>query len=304
MKVTHPARPVGRTALFLTVAAAVSAPLAAQAGPLPDPGQRVVLVTGSTSGLGREVARSLAAEGDHVILHGRNEERGRELLDEINGAGAGSARFYRADFASLDQVRELASAIQRDYDRLDVLVNNAGVVVPELRMTEDGNELTFQVNYLAHYLLTEQLLPLIRASAPARIVNVSSLGSAPFDWDDPQALNQPYDAGGAYGRSKHAQVMYTIDLAAELEGSGVLVNALHPETFMDTNMVRSMGVEPRSSVLTGRDNVLQLINDDVGTGEYYVDGQPAKAPSPQAYEAEARARLEALSDDLVRAHRR
>jgi NAD(P)-dependent dehydrogenase (short-subunit alcohol dehydrogenase family) len=271
----------------------------AQTGPLPEPDQRVVLVTGSTSGLGREVARSLAAEGAHVIVHGRSAERGLALVDEINDSGTGSARFYAADFASLDRVRELAAAIRREYDRLDVLVNNAGVIVQERRMSEDGYELTFQVNYLAHYLLTRELIPLLRDSAPARIVSVSSIASSPLEWDDPMGLESPYEAGAAYGRSKRAQVMHTVDLALELAGSGVVANALHPETFMDTNMVLSMGAQPRSSVLDGRDNVLQLIDAEVGSGDFYLEGKPTRSLHEQAWDARERGRLRTLSDRLV-----
>lgn len=273
--------------------------LHAQTGPLPGPDQRVALVTGSTSGLGREVARSLAAEGIHVIVHGRSSERGLALVEEINGAGLGSARFQPADFASLDEVRELAAAIRRDYDRLDILINNAGVILPERRMSRDGYELTFQVNYLSHYLLTRELLPLLRASAPARIVHVSSIASNPIDWDDPMALESPYDAGAAYGRSKRAQAMHAAEMAGELEGSGVVVNSLHPETFMDTNMVLSMGAQPRSSVLDGRDNVLQLVFEEVGSGDFYLEGEPTRDLHDQAWDPGERARLEALSARLV-----
>ena len=166
-------------------------------------------------------------------------------------------------------------------------------------MSEDGYELTFQVNYLAHYLLTQELLPLLRSSTPARIVNVSSIASAPLDWDDPMGLEGRYDAGAAYGRSKRAQAMHAVDLARELEGSGIVVNALHPESFMDTNMVLSMGAEPRSSVLDGRDNVLQLIREEVGSGDFYVDGEPTREIHGQAWDAGERARLKALSERLV-----
>ena len=284
---------------LVSVLALGVAPLSAQSGPLPEPGQRVALVTGSTSGLGREVARSLAGEGAHVIIHGRSAERGLALVEEINGQGRGSARFYQADFASLEQGRQFAAVIRRDYDRLQVLVNNAGVIVQERRMSQDGYELTFQVNYLAHYLLTEELMPLLRESAPARIVNVSSIASAPIDWSDPMALESPYDAGAAYGRSKRAQAMHAVDLAEELEGSGVIANSLHPETFMDTNMVLSMGAQPRSSVLDGRDNVLQLIDGEVGSGDFYLEGEPSRAIHDQAWDANERARLKALAQRLV-----
>ena len=164
---------------------AAAQPASTSAGSVPTPSQRVALVTGSTDGLGREVARRLAAEGAHVIVHGRNAERGKAVVDEINAAGKGSARFYQADFASLAEVRSLADAVTRDYPRLDLLVNNAGVVVRDGRqVSKDGHELHFAVNYLSGYLLTYKLLPLIEKGRSPRIVNVSSLSAAPIDFTD------------------------------------------------------------------------------------------------------------------------
>lgn len=289
--------------LLFGLALAIPAPSSSQAtGPSPDATQRVVLITGSTSGLGREVARSLAANGDHVIIHGRSEERAGELVDEINSGTPGSARFYRADFASLDEVRDLAQAIRRDYDRLDVLVNNAGILLvddPVRRVSEDGHELTFQVNYLAAYLLTDLLLPLLRESAPSRIINVASRSASRVDFDN-LMLERGYNGSRAYGQSKVAQVMHTIDLAEALEGSGVTVNALHPASQMDTNMIVGAGMRPRSSVMEGRDNVLQLIDgESLGTGLFFMDGRPARTRDPQPYDAAARARLHEISERLI-----
>ncbi len=261
---------------------------------------RVVLVTGSTGGLGREVALRLAAEGDHVIVHGRSRERGESLVRDIEASGVGSARFYPADFGSLDNVRSLAEAIRRDYDRLDVLVNNAGILVsPDRRpVSEDGYELHFQVNYLAGFLLTRLLLPLLEESAPARVVNVSSIAAAPLDFDN-LMLEEGYSTGRAYGQSKLAQVMFTISLAGRLEGTGLTVNALHPATFMDTDMVRAFGVTPRSTVDEGADAVMHLIDGhDVGSGEYY-DGLERSRAAAQAYDADVRARLWAVSEELT-----
>jgi len=262
----------------------------------------VVLVTGSTGGLGREIALALAAEGDHVIVHGRSEERGAALVREISADLEGSARFYRADYASLDQVRALADDLIRDYSRIDVLVNNAGVLFaddPERHLSSDGYELTFQVNYLAPYLLTELLVPLMRRSAPTRIVTVASTSAAPLDFGN-LMLERGYTGWGAYNQSKLAQVMHTIDLAAELDGSGVTVNALHPATLMDTGMVLSNSIEPMSSVMDGRDRVLQLVNgESIGTGAFYVNGEPSTARDPQAYDAEVRARLRQVTERLI-----
>jgi NAD(P)-dependent dehydrogenase (short-subunit alcohol dehydrogenase family) len=285
----------------LAGAAAVTSP-ASEAQSTPRPGQKVALVTGSTSGLGRELALRLGAMGMHVIVHGRDEERGREVVAEIEGEGSGSARFYAADFGSLAQVRQLAQAVLRDYDRLDVLVNNAGIgSSPDERLvSDDGLELRFQVNYLSHYLLTKMLMPRVLASAPARIVNVSSAAQTPIDFDDVM-LENGFNGGRAYAQSKLAQVMFTFDLAEELAGKGVVVNTLHPATYMDTRMVRRAGVTPRATVDEGADAVMRLVTDDVGSGGYFM-GQRAGRANPQAYDEEARSKLRTLAEELIAAH--
>lgn len=277
----------------------VSAPSApAQQGRPPAPDQRVVLVTGSTSGLGREVALRMGSRGAHVIVHGRDEERGMTVVEEIN-AGPGSARFYRADFASFDNVRALASAILRDYERLDVLVNNAGFgSAPDERwLSEDGHEFRFQVNYLAPFLLTNLLKERLTASAPSRIVNVSSLAQAPIDWDDVM-IEHDFSGGRAYGQSKLAQVGHTFDLHEELGGSGVIVNALHPATYMPTGMVQRLGVTPRATIDEGADAVMQLIVGDVEGGQFFNQMTPRRAHA-QAYDMESRERLRDLSRRLT-----
>ncbi|MFV8816566.1 SDR family NAD(P)-dependent oxidoreductase [Haliea sp. E17] len=266
---------------------------------VPAQGQRIVLITGSTGGLGRETAKALAGQGDHVIVHGRNVARGEELVEEIRARGRGSARFYPADFASLEEVRNFASAILRDYERLDVLVNNAGIFLPneeQRLLSRDGYELHFQVNYLAGYLLTRQLLPLLEASAPSRIINVAS-GQRPIDFDN-LMLETGYSGTQAYFQSKNAQVMMTFYLAADLATRGVVINAMHPSDLMDTDMVIEAGMEPISSVDTGRDALVRLIDEDVGTGKFFNVFVEAEA-KPQAYDSAARARLIAVSDELL-----
>jgi NAD(P)-dependent dehydrogenase (short-subunit alcohol dehydrogenase family) len=282
-------------------AGAATAPALEGVGAAARPGQRVVLVTGSTNGLGREVARALAARGDHVILHGRSAERGAELLAEIEALGKGSARFYQADFASLRQVRALADAVLRDYTRLDALVNNAGIALirePGRQLTADGHEAHFQVNHLSGYLLTRLLLPRLRESAPSRIVNVSSLSEATPDFDN-LMLEADYSPWRAYGQSKLAQVMFTFELAETLERTGVTVNALHPSTFMNTQMVIGNEIEPRTSVETGRDAVLRLLDDpQAGNGRFFNVFEPARA-ADAAYDVAMRRRLMEVSDTLV-----
>ncbi len=289
------------TVLLLAVASnGISSHALAQAPAAPAPGQQVALVTGSTSGLGRELAFRLGARGHHVIVHGRNEERGAEVADAINAGGAGSARFYRADLAALADVRRFAETLLADYGRLDLLVNNAGFgSAPDERLlTEDGHEYRFQVNYLSTFLLTHMLMPRLLDSAPARIVNVSSGAQTPIDFDDVM-LEEGFSGRRAYAQSKLAQVMFTLDLAEELEGTGVVVGSLHPATYMPTGMVRRAGVEPRSTVDEGADAVMQLVeSDDYDSGQYFNGLVPARA-NGQAYDPEARARLRQLSRELT-----
>jgi NAD(P)-dependent dehydrogenase (short-subunit alcohol dehydrogenase family) len=278
----------------LVTASLLFTPGAAVAQDAPASGQRVVLVTGSTSGLGREVAFALGEAGDHVIVHGRSEERGRAVVDSIRALG-GSARFYRADFAELSQIRELAERVVSDYSRLDVLVNNAGIWLEgPRRLSADGYELHFQVNYLATYLLTESLVGLLRSSTPSRVVNVASIAQRPLDFDDVM-LESGYSDGRAYAQSKLAQIMITRVHAERLDGTGVTVNALHPATMMDTPMVLSRGARPRASVDDGTAAVLHLIDSpDLGTGNYFDGVEPAR-PHEQAFDARALSLLSELS---------
>ncbi len=264
------------------------------------PGQTVALVTGSTSGLGRELAIRLGARGDHVIVHGRDEERGAEVVDAINAAGPGSARFYGADFASLAGVRAFAERLLADYDRLDILINNAGFgSAPNERwVTEDGHEYRFQVNYLSTFLLTHMLMPRLLASAPARIVNVSSGAQTQIDFDDVMIENN-FSGRRAYAQSKLAQILFTHDLAEDLAGTGIVVGSLHPATYMPTEMVRRAGATPRSTIAEGADAVMQVVDsDDFESGQYF-SGLRATRANDQAYDRDARARLRRLSAELT-----
>jgi NAD(P)-dependent dehydrogenase (short-subunit alcohol dehydrogenase family) len=261
-----------------------------------DPEGKTILVTGSTDGVGRWVAGMLAAAGATILVHGRNRDRGEKLVADILGAG-GKARFYPADFASLDEVRGLARTIQGEHGPLDVIVNNAGVGGASAKgvfreTSRDGHELRFAVNYLAGFLLTRLLLPLLTQSPSARIVNVASVGQEAIDFEDVM-LTRGYSGQRAYCQSKLAQVMFTFDLAEELEG--VRVNCLHPATYMDTTMVRQAGIAPASLVEDGGRSILNLVvSKDVKTGGYYDRTRLARA-NRQAYDRTARQRLRDLS---------
>jgi len=260
-----------------------------------------VLITGSTDGLGRELARALAAEGAHVILHGRNLERGQALVEEITRQGHGSARFFAADFASLDAVRRFADTIAEAYPKLDMLVNNAGVAFTGAQprhTSADGHELQFAVNYLAGWVLVTRLRPALEAAAPSRVINVASLSANPIDFDDVM-LEQPGAHARGYGQSKLAQVTMTRALAASFAASGITMISLHPATLMDTTMVTGLGIPPRATVAEGRDTVMGLIRAaSLESGAFYVEGKPA-TPHPQADDVEARAKLLGLSAELT-----
>ena len=261
----------------------------------------VALVTGSTDGLGREVALRLGGAGYHVVVHGRNEERGQAVVEEIE-AHEGSASLIIADLASMTQVRQLAAQVLRDYDRLDLLVSNAGIgrgADTSIRSeSEEGYELRFAVNYLSHFYLTRTLLPLIRQSAPARIVSVTSTAQQAIDFDNVM-LEQDYDGARAYAQSKLAMIMMTKDLAEELEGTGVTTNAVHPAVYMATSMVLNRGGTPFTTIDEGADPVLQVITSPIaGSGNYYRQAENVRADE-QAYDIDARRRLRELAMRLA-----
>jgi NAD(P)-dependent dehydrogenase (short-subunit alcohol dehydrogenase family) len=268
--------------------------------------EQVILITGATDGLGRALARALAEGGATLLLHGRDDARGRETIDELQEAtGNEKLHWYRADLASLDEVRELANRVLTESERLDVLINNAGIgteLPGEGRRMEsrDGYELRFAVNYLAGFLLTRLLEPLIVGSAPARIVNVSSAGQAPIDFDDVM-LERSYHGIQAYCQSKLAQVMFTFDLADELREAGVTANCLHPSTYMPTKIVHAAGHTPASTLEQGVEATRRLAlapELDGVTGRYFDVQREARAQR-QAYDPDARRRLRELSARLV-----
>ncbi len=294
-----------RTFASLALSVLLLAPAAdAQAPTRTDRSARVILITGSTDGLGREAAVRLASSGAHVIIHGRNRERGAAVVDEITRAGKGSAAFFAADFASLKAVQAFADTILGRYPRIDVLVNNAGVWLRQgpRQTSADGYEMTFAVNYLAGYLLTRRLLPRLKASAPSRIVNVASQTQSPLDFADVMQ-EQTYSGQRAYSQSKLAQVMFTFDLAQELAGSRVTVVALHPATLMDTRLVQGAGVQPRSTVDEGAVALLNAVNDTSVASGVFLNGLRVSRANAQAYDESARAQLKAVSERLTSAAR-
>ena len=268
--------------------------------------EQTVLITGATGGLGRALAERAARWGAQVLLHGRDRDRVEGLCTDLEArTGNGWLEPVVADLADLREVDELAQEVQRLSETLDVVVNNAGVgfgADDSVReVSRDGIELRFAVNYLVHYRLTTQLLDLLRDSAPARVVNVASAGQHAVDFDDPM-LTQNYTGTRAYARSKLAQIMFTFDLAEQLDGTAVAVTALHPATYMNTAMVREAGISPLNTVDEGLEPLVRLVSDpglDGVSGRYFHGSREAE-PLEQARDPQARAQLRELSERLVR----
>jgi len=263
---------------------------------------KIALVTGSTDGVGRMVAMRLGASGVEVFIHGRDAARGGEVVAAIESGGS-RAHFVNGDLADLEATRRLAETVEQRAKRLDLLINNAGLGsggpgAPRT-LNPAGCELRFAVNYLAGFALTMRLLPLLMASAPARIVNVSSAGQQAIDFEDVM-LARGYSGGRAYMQSKLAQILFTIDLAERLEGSSVTVNALHPASYMATTMVREAGVTPWSTVEEGAEAILKLAISPAleGRSGLYFNGLEEARANAQAYDGKARERLRVLSFTL------
>lgn len=195
-----------------------------------DLGGKTALVTGANSGIGLQASARLAAMGAELVMVARDPAKGETAVEEVKSkSGSKSVSLLLCDFASQKSIQALADQVGRDCSRLDILVNNAGSVSPTRQLTEDGIERTFAVNHLGYFLLTNLLLDLLKKTAPARIVNVASVGhrGGTMDFDD-LGFERDYFIMRAYARSKLGNVLFTRELAKRLEGSGVTVNCLHP----------------------------------------------------------------------------
>ena len=264
--------------------------------------EMVVLVTGSTDGIGKEASRHLATMGTTVLVHGRSRERGEEALSELRGETSSKGLgLVVGDLSSMEEVRGMAEQVRdAGRGRLDVLINNAGVVAEGRTKTQDGYELTFAVNHLAPFLLTNLLLDELQGSAPSRVVTVSSElhGRARMNFDDPQ-LELDWGPRKAYNQSRLANVLFTYELARRLEGTGVTANALHPGV-VGTKLLRR-GFGARGSSTTGAAEALVYLatSPEVEgvTGRYFRKGREAES-SPASRDEGAQRKLWELSERL------
>jgi NAD(P)-dependent dehydrogenase (short-subunit alcohol dehydrogenase family) len=278
-----------------------------------DMSAKVCIVTGGTSGIGWVTAYRLAQWGATVLLIGRNLERGLVAEERIRRESSNrSVKFFQTDLSVQDQIHQFVEVFLREYDRLNVLVNNAGTTLLTRRLSADGVEMTFAVNHLGHFLLTNLLLDTLIASAPSRVINVSS-GShlrARIDFDHLQG-EWGYQGLRAYGQSKLANVLFTYELARRMEGKGVTVNAVHPG-FVLTNLAREngwlihritrlimrlKGISPEE----GAETLIYLATSlevEKVTGKYFYQMKPVET-SPQSYDIQASLRLWEISEELT-----
>jgi NAD(P)-dependent dehydrogenase (short-subunit alcohol dehydrogenase family) len=277
---------------------------------------KFVVITGGNAGIGKEAAVGLARKGAHVVITARNADKGAAAVAEIRErSGSDSVEVMPLDLASFASIRSFASDLLGRSDRLDVLLNNAGLVLGTRTLTDDGFEATFGVNHLGHFLLTQQLLDRIRASAPARVINVSSHAHKQarkgLDFDDLQS-ERSYKSFAVYGKSKLANIYFTHELSRRLDGTEVTVNALHPGFVasrfgrdgdggllgeIGMTLGRPFAISPEKGAQTS----VWLASEPEGaatTGGYFYKCAPAQ-PSRVAQDSEAARRLWAASEELV-----
>ncbi len=273
---------------------------------------KMVVVTGASSGIGAEAAVELASRGARVVAVGRDPERLARAVERISAAGGGGAvDSATADFASLSQVRRLAAELLERCERIDVLVNNAGLVSGRRTLTEDGHETTFAVNHLAPFLLTNLLLDRLKASAPARVVTTSSEahGSGRIDFDDLDG-DRRWSSWRAYCNSKLANILFTRALARRVPDHDLAVNCLHPGVvrtrlgYGGSGLLSAGWVLGRpffASARRGASTIVDLASTPAGgdvSGLYFADSRPAPM-SPAATDDEAGERLWAVSEELT-----
>jgi NAD(P)-dependent dehydrogenase (short-subunit alcohol dehydrogenase family) len=273
---------------------------------------KTCLVTGGNSGIGKATAVGLARLGGNVVIVSRNKERGERALDEIKAkSGIQNVDLILTDFSSMKSVRELADEFKRKYEKLHVLINNAGEILTRRHVTVDGFERTLASSHLGHFLLTNLLLGIIKASAPARIINVSSEAhrGGIIHFEDLQ-LEKKFGISRAYSQAKLANVLFSYELARRLEGTGVTVNCLHPGVVRtgfghDDGGLLSLGIWIMSPFFMSAEKAargaIRLATSpelEGVTGKYFSKMKEAKS-SRESYDVEAAQRLWQVSEELT-----
>jgi NAD(P)-dependent dehydrogenase (short-subunit alcohol dehydrogenase family) len=265
---------------------------------------KTVLITGSTDGIGKETAIVLAKKGYFILIHGRNEEKCKKAVENLSEI-TNKCDYFCYDLISLKETLAFANEVKKRYDTLDVLINNAGVYLNNYMLSPEGIEATFQINYLSMFFLTFNLIPLLKKSPEARIINVSSMAhsSAAIDLD---GLVNPkkYDGHKAYGLSKLCAIYFTYELSEKLKDTGITVNCLHPGVI-NTKLLRSgwggFGKFFSKSVGEGAlTSVYLATSDEVKnmTGKYFDNLKSVKS-TPISYDITLRKKLWQLSEDLI-----
>jgi NAD(P)-dependent dehydrogenase (short-subunit alcohol dehydrogenase family) len=263
---------------------------------------RTVLITGSTDGIGKATAIGLAQMGAKVILHGRDIKKGRRVREEVaKTTGSDQLDLFIADLASQRQVRKLAADVMERHERIHVLINNAGTFLPEQRLTEDGLETTFAVNYLATFLLTHELLDLLKNSGPSRIINVASIAhwNAKVEWNNLQGEIW-YDGFQAYALSKLGIIFFTYELAERLKDSGVTANCLHPGVIKTKLLRAGFGDYPGNPPEKGARTPIYLASSpevEMVSGKYFESCRPTRS-SPLSYDRTTREKFWRISESL------
>ncbi|MFW5944766.1 MAG: SDR family NAD(P)-dependent oxidoreductase [Bacteroidota bacterium] len=261
-----------------------------------------VLITGSTDGIGKQSAIELAKMDYHVIIHGRTDDSVNQALEGIKKeSGKDDITGFSGELEILPEVKQLADKVKSNYDKLDILVNNAGIFQKNRELTNDGFEKTFQVNYLAHFLLTNLLMDLLENGERARVVNVSSMvHSTAIDFDNLQG-EQNFVGSAAYGLSKLCYVLFTYKLAREKDRSQLTANCLHPGVI-STKLLKQNYGDIGSAVEEGARNIVYVANSDAiegVSGKYFVNQMP-QSSATVTYEVNVQDRLWEVSKEMVK----
>ncbi len=263
---------------------------------------KTVLITGATDGIGKKTALELSKMGASVIAHGRSRARGKIVLEELQAISKnGSASYENADLSSLSQVNKFVASIKEKHDKIDVLINNAGVFQREQLFSRDGYEMTFAVNHLAHFSLSLQLLPLLRNAEQGRIITVSSVAhtnSPRIDFTDIQDINAHIDYS-AYALSKLANVLFSNELSFKLKDTSITSNSLHPGVITTKLLYDGFGISGSPVDMGCQTSVFLAVDPSVSSvsGKYFSDSEEA-VPSAYTYDPSARKNLWDLSEEI------